>query len=463
MAKTDRDRLAAYCTAALLALAASPANADPIAGAQCCADLESRISEMEARTARRGNPALSVTMTGVVNNAILAWDDGAERNAYVVTNDNQRSSFSFVGKAAITSLLEAGYALDFGLRAANSKLVTQLNDSDLLSPGFSVRNSVWFLNHKHYGAIYVGTTFAASDRIANSNVTQTGSFDQYSAPENAGMGMFLRSSTNGLMTRSLLNWRRIIGAGGDQPGESQRGFNQIKYVSPDWNGLTLASDWVFTDFWDVALRYRKQIAGYDVAAGIGYLQLTPDSHTRSVCPSTFITNVADSTACKQLRGSVSAKHIDTGLFANIGFSHTFDGIAAKTDRYQGSGIDSSQVFIAAQAGIERQFHPLGETTVYGSFYRFDGGAASVLPVGPGDPLNPAGAGFWGVWKSTVDMWGGGIAQGIDEADMILYLTYRHASGDLILRELQGGSATGAIARAPIDSLQIVMSGAVIKF
>ena len=31
----------------------------------------------------------------------MAWDDGAESNAYVVTNDNQRSRFSFVGKAAI--------------------------------------------------------------------------------------------------------------------------------------------------------------------------------------------------------------------------------------------------------------------------------------------------------------------------------------------------------------------------
>ena len=47
--------------------------------------------------------------------------------------------------------------------------------------------------------------------------------------------------------------------------------------------------------------------------------------------------------------------------------------------------------------------------------------------------------------------------------MILYLTYKHVSGDLTLRQLQGSEATGALADAPIDDLQLLMSGAVIKF
>ena len=61
------------------------------------------------------------------------------------------------------------------------------------------------------------------------------------------------------------------------------------------------------------------------------------------------------------------------------------------------------------------------------------------------------------------MWGGGIAQGIDAAAMILYLYYRHASGELNLRQLDGFTATGSIANAPIDDLDLLMSGAVIRF
>ena len=47
--------------------------------------------------------------------------------------------------------------------------------------------------------------------------------------------------------------------------------------------------------------------------------------------------------------------------------------------------------------------------------------------------------------------------------MILYLTYRHVSGELTLRQLEGGAATGPIAGAPIDDLDLLLTGAVIQF
>ncbi len=448
------------------ALAAGAHAHAQVVGEACCADLEQRIEELEAVTARKGNRTVKVTISGLINNAVMAWDDGAERNAYVVTNDNQRSRFSFVGSAALNATWEAGYAIDIGLRAANSKLVNQLTDADPLTPylrSFDVRSSVWFLRNKNFGSGFIGTTFAATDRIANSNVTQTAMFDAYAAPENAGLGMFLRSAENGKLTRSLLNWRRIIGAGGDQPGESQRGFSLIKYVSPTWNGFTFAADWVATDFWDLALRYRKEIAGFDIGAGIGYLKLQPGSRTRSVCPAAFFTDGADATKCDELRGSVSIKHIDSGLFVNFGADLTGDGIVAETVRFRNTGVDAGENFLSGQIGIEQKFIELGKTTIYAGRYVYNGGAPTVLTVRPGDPLNPTGEGTWTVWDSNVSMWSGGIAQGIDSADMILYLTYRHVSGDITLRQLEGRAATGPIAGAPIDDLDLVMSGAVIRF
>jgi hypothetical protein len=329
--------------------------------------------------------------------------------------------------------------------------------------GFDLRSSVWYLRNKNYGTGFLGTTFAATDRIANSNVTQTEWFDAYAAPENMGFGMFLRSADDGRLTRSLLTWRRIIGAGGDQPGESQRGFSLMKYVSPTWNGLTFAADWVVTDFWDVALRYRKEIAGFDVGAGIGYLQLQSGSRTRSVCPAAFLSSAGDATECQQLRGSLSAKHLDTGLFVNFGANITNDGIVDETARFEGTGVNNREYFLSGQAGIEKQFNSLGKTTLYGDYYTYSGGAPSVLLVGAGDPLNPTGVGDWAVWQSDVNVWGGGIAQGIDSAAMILYLAYHHVSGDITLRQLQGASASGPLAGAPIEDLDLLFSGAVIRF
>ena len=45
-------------------------------GGNCCADLEERIAELEATTARKGNRKMSLTITGQVHRMVLWWDDG---------------------------------------------------------------------------------------------------------------------------------------------------------------------------------------------------------------------------------------------------------------------------------------------------------------------------------------------------------------------------------------------------
>jgi hypothetical protein len=93
--------LTTIALAAILAGAAAAAPAAAGHAANCCADLEERIAELEATTARKGNRKVSLEISGHVNEAVMFWDDGYESNAYVVTNDNSRSRFRFKGKAKI--------------------------------------------------------------------------------------------------------------------------------------------------------------------------------------------------------------------------------------------------------------------------------------------------------------------------------------------------------------------------
>jgi len=432
----------------------------------CCIDLEQRLAELEASVARKGNRALSLEVSGLVNQSVLYWDDGAESNAYIVTNENQPTRFRFIGSSKLDPVWEIGFRVELGIRVASSKRVNQLSPEGFDNGrynGMVIRDSVWFVRNRDYGTIFVGTTFAATDRIAGQNLTQTNSFATYNAVEDTGLGMFLRSATNGKLSRSDLTWRRIIGAGGDQPGESERGFELVKYISPTWNGFTGVATWVADDFWETALRYRGQHAGFDIMAGLGYLQLVQGSRSRSVCAAALFDAEGDDTSCRLLSGSVSALHQATGLFLNIGASLTMDGLIDTTPRYLNSGVANDQVFVSGQAGIERRWSSLGKSTLYGEFYRYDGGASTARLVGPTDSLNPIGAGDWAVWHSNVNIWGAGLAQGIDSAAMTLYLSYRHVEGSLLLRELEGRSASGAIADAPIDDLDLVLTGAVISF
>ncbi len=454
---------AALHTAAMLIILATPAAAAVVPGAACCADLEARIAELEATVARKGNRNVALEVSGLINQGLLGWDDGAESNAYVVTNDNARTRLRFVGAANITSDWQAGYRLEVGIRSANTKFVNQLSTVDRRDDTLDIRESVWFLKSKRNGTVLVGTTFPSFTNIADSNVTQTDWFAKYGAVENSGLNMFLRSGRDGALSRTL-TWRRIIGAGGDQPGETQRGFQLIKYVSPTWNGLTAAATLVNDDFWDATLRYRGEIAGLDIAAGLGFLDLLPGSRSLGVCAlNRFVTSGDDASKCREVSGSVSVRHEATGLFLNLGAGLTIEGVLDDTARFSGTGVDDGELFWSGQVGLERKFNALGKSTIYGEFYRYDGGAPTGIPVFPGDPLNPAGLGTWTVWQSDMNLVGVGLAQGIDAAAMILYASYRHVSGNVTLRQLNGAAATGPIAAAPIDDLDLVLTGAIINF
>ncbi len=449
----------------LLLAATTPAGAAD--SGDCCADLEARIAELEATTARKGNRKVSLVISGTINQSALTWYDGKASNVYTVTNDNDRSRFSFVSKFEPSADWQFGYHLEIGIKAANSLRVNQLSPQGVDNRGdfgADIRDNFWYLLGKRFGALIIGTTFAATDRIADSNVTQTNAFAKYSEIQDAGFGMFLRSSRNGQLTRSDLTWRRLIAAGGDQPSESQRGFELIKYATPKWNGWNAIGTWVADDFWDVATRYDGTVGRFNVSAGIGYTQLVPGARSRVICAgANVLVDNGDDTSCRQLSGSISVLDKPTGLFVNFGTGLNLNGLIKDTLRYQGTGVRDQHTFASGQIGIEQRFNDLGKTTIYGEHFVYDGGAATAAFVGPADSLNPTGAGNWAIWSSRANVWGAGIAQGIDAAAMILYLYYRHASGELNLRQLNGFSATGPIANAPIDDLDLLMSGAVIRF
>ena len=84
-------------------------------GGDCCADLEERIAELEATTARKGNRKVSLTVSGWVNEAVFFWDDGTERNVYVGTSPVEQSRSGFLGEAKIDADWSAGYIIEIGV------------------------------------------------------------------------------------------------------------------------------------------------------------------------------------------------------------------------------------------------------------------------------------------------------------------------------------------------------------
>ena len=131
-------------------LSAAPALAADLGG-NCCADLEERIAELEATTARKGNRKVNLTVSGWVSQAVFFWDDGRERNVYVGTNSLEQDRFRFVGEAKISDKWSAGYTLEIGTLGADSKAFSQTSTG--ISTSLVIRKSNWWISSKDYGKV----------------------------------------------------------------------------------------------------------------------------------------------------------------------------------------------------------------------------------------------------------------------------------------------------------------------
>ena len=171
-----KSSLSALVAAGLLmgGLSAGSASAADLGG-NCCADLEERIAELEATTARKGNRKVSLTVSGWVGEQVMYWDDGSEQNTYVTgLGSTLASHFKFTGQATISPGWSAGYVIHVEAMDSDSLTLNQFsqhNPSALRRTcfgayGVQLLQSYWFIKSDHLGKLGVGLQSSASDNAA---------------------------------------------------------------------------------------------------------------------------------------------------------------------------------------------------------------------------------------------------------------------------------------------------------
>jgi hypothetical protein len=436
-------RLALVATAGVLVGGVSAQAAD--LGGNCCADLEERVAELEATTARKGNRKVSLTVYGQVNWAVMYWDDGTEKNTYIVDNNNSRSRFGFKGEAKIDADWSAGYLIEIGVRRNDSNNVTQ---SDARTgTGLDIRHEALYLDSKRLGRVWLGWTSSATDGITEINLGATAA----SAFDRSGYLGNFNSHSYGL------TWNQLA-ARADQNWSSDDSRRElIRYVSPTIAGFTASASWGGDDFWDVALRYAGEFSGFRLAAGVGYNKTTQnDDAVYSGGANTGLNGcvqVGATIDCSHLGASASIMHVPTGLFVSGAYSRTKDN---NVESFIGPGFDDTDKAWYVSAGIQQKWMSYGATTIYGEYGNHTKGAfVSGIDTFSG---------------SKVKVWTIGINQSIDAAAMDLYLFYSRVSGDANQFEDCTSSGTPPVitcgaggGKLDADNLQMVVGGAVIRF
>lgn len=439
MKTTSRTALLAAAGILMGSYAYTPAKAADLKG-DCCADLEERVAELEATTARKGNRVVSLTIYGQVNRGLLIWDDGDDSDAYIVDNDFNSTRFGFKGEGQMKPGWKAGFNIELEVQDAASDEVSQgfdeVSSSNAASDSAAAQAEVvrtrlayWYINSERLGQLSLGHLSTATDGITEINLQN-----------NAGK---LIGST--AMVKSF-----VVRGGDFSPPDidspvwgdvasnlSGNGRNDVvRYDSPSLHGFILSTSWGDNDIADVALRFKREWNSLRLAAGIGWAY--DGSGANDAFP-----DIDDNIASEFeiIGGSFSVMHIPTGIFLN----------ASAAEKDYEVGLDSASYW-AVQLGIERRWLPYGATTITGEYASYDGdfnGASSAV-------FNGSSNGNFDDWEA--DKWGLSIVQTFDSAALDIYAHFEHWEGDGTAFSLVDGLPFGADGE-----LSVVLIGSRIKF
>jgi outer membrane autotransporter protein len=449
----------------------APRGASYVCCPDCCADLRERVAELEATTVRRGNPGLKMSFAGTVSHAILSWDDGARSDAYVVGNDNDGSSFEIVGEVEHinNSLWSAGYVLEVGMLTSQSSEVNQL-DARGGDVTLEVNESHMWVRNDPLGQVSWGF-IGGSDRVDDPtefDLSET-RVVAFSGVEDVGGNFFIRrAGTKGIGGLTPVVWADLIDhlPGVDGP--------LVRYDLPTTRGL---GGWAEAGrdggpIWEFVLSYGDPatleeeeeaeeeprvpppplIKGLQIAGAISHFGIAGDE------------DLPDN---RNVSGSASVLHEASGLnFTFAGGRRIYTQSVELNDGTLGKPQDASFYYIKPGLLLNHLIEA-GHTAFYaehGKWHDFLGRNADAETV----------AGLVGLFSeeevcafgqaclvsgSEATIWGFGVVQKIDSAEMELYIGFRHYKADIALTDDAGAK----IPSVALDDFMTVMTGAVIEF
>jgi predicted porin len=464
----------------------TPAKAADLGG-DCCGDLEERVTELEATTARKGNKKVSVTLYGQENHAVLFWDDGVEKNVYTVDNNYESSRFGVKGSAKIGGDWSAGYRLEVETTEANSVRLNQFNDDNADDPlgKLNVRWSQIYVNNKNLGEVRLGLTATPIYNITkDTNVTALE--DTMHSDNRMMQGFFLRAkgSPDNAERLSTLKWQDI-----SRCYSSSNAFvcstrkNGAAYWSPNWEGFSASMGWYEDDEWGMALRYKKAWGEtFEVGAGIGYANIRDERLQTAGGGLAGFKRDFDEWA-----GSASIKHKPTGVFAFTAWSFSDTSDSNAIGAFNGKRAPEMNAW-DVQLGIQRKFATFGlagfgDTSFWSGLSNInDGFAESSSAVSGTNPvLAPAsqttrlgvqanglisasafpGAlapGNYQVVGSAVDRWFLALDQEFAKAGLHVYAVYQHLNADISLIDQHLNHVP-----VPLDDFDLFYTGARLYF
>ncbi|WP_088343170.1 MULTISPECIES: hypothetical protein [Rhodomicrobium] len=386
---------------ALLGAAVTSAKAADL-GSKGVDDLEERVAELEATAARKGNRVVSLQVYGQVNKALLFFDNGVESDAFIVDNDTSGSRFGFKGEASIKPGWKAGFNIELDYQDAASDKVSATNDDP--DDEITIRMNNLYIESEQFGRVTLGQQSTSADGAAE--VVLGNSISNASV----FIGNAIRVGSDKRLSGSSLP--SATGSFNQGYAGSFDGGREdvIRYDSPSIYGFIVSASWGDNDYYDAAIRFKKEWNSIRIAAAVAYQNFEGKSAVDS------------GDEFEIVNGSISVMHVPTGIYG---------AFAAGNREVDG---DDAGDFWYGQLGIEKKFLSYGSTTVYGEYGKYNDELLTSV-------------------SSEAERWGFGVVQKVDSAALELYAQANFWS-------FEDGSAGPT---APNEDLTTVLLGSRIKF
>ncbi|MGL4396945.1 MAG: hypothetical protein ACRCS9_10440 [Hyphomicrobium sp.] len=396
---------ATVCAVPQSALAADVSETEDGSDA-CCDDLESRVTELETAAVKKGNRHVTLELSGHIHRALLFWDDGTEHDAYIIDPTNYGSYMQLSGEAKVSDDVTAGFILSLDFPDNESFSISQ----DVTSiPGTPIVGRVgWFLKHERLGRIAVGRETEAHDHISESDNSGTGLFTGPAVTDWNG-SFRLTGPTAALFGAAELTWTSLSSASiGD--GDNT---NAIRYDTPTFDGVQFAVSWGRDDVVAVAATYSFDNEQIEFSAGVAVAHYP--GADRSPC-----IDLDPVAGCTTVGGSASILH----KASQISLSGAAGFIA--DDPRERRGVERDY-WVYGKLAQEWSVVDLGGTVAYGEYFHGRHGGQIGL-----DPATAAAdtASF----SAETDVFGLGVMQFFDEAEMQIYAGWRtyHIDGEAVI-------------------------------
>ena len=348
-----------------------PAKAADLGG-DCCADLEERVAELEATTARKGNRVMSVTVTGRVDEALLMFDTGFDKDTYVV---DRGTRLRVEGAGKVRPDVKLGFRIEIKTRPGDAGSVKTKDTFDFAN--FSVGDVYWYADSATLGRLTVGNTSGSMDNVNIVNLAGS-IFD--GDPKNPAGSLEWSENIAGVAVETGTAVKKVLGQ------VAGAGGNMVRWDSPTVaNAIGFSASWGQDDVWGVSAIYGQEFNGVKVAATAAY---------------EVEDNQANSGANNELKKTLisgSILHVPSGVY-----------LSAHWGSQEQAGANAGE-HVYVHGGVAKDFFGVGQTDIYAEY---------------ADSKN-----FGSINGSAAEgkMWGIGLEQTISAASSIAYLNYRNHS------------------------------------